>query len=145
MKKVIHFVSLMMFLMILFGCISNNSADEKFMDIDSDGIDQITISSQITEKKKDVVIESDKVEDFIKKLNSYSLKETTNEKKKGWEYLIKIEKSDGEITLISFMDNTVQVNEIIYEVKDYNMNDFSYLFDYFYPSFSPAISADDSN
>lgn len=30
------------------------------------------------------------------KLNSYSLKEITDEKDKGWQYLIKIEKKGGE-------------------------------------------------
>ena len=43
--------------------------------------------------------------------------------------LIKIEKKGGEITLISFMDNKVKVNDIVYEVRDYNIDDFSYLFE----------------
>ncbi len=31
--------------------------------------------------------------------------------------------------MISFMDNKVKVNDIVYEVRDYNTDDFSYLFD----------------
>ena len=53
----------------------------------------------------------------------------TDEKDKGWQYLIKIEKKGGEITLICFMDNKVKVNDIVYEVRDYNIDDFSYLFE----------------
>ena len=41
-------------------------------------------------------IEKEKYEDLISKLNSYSLKEITDEKYKGWQYLIKIEKKGGE-------------------------------------------------
>ena len=52
-----------------------------------------------------------------------------DEKYKGWQYLIKIEKKGGEITLICFMDNKVKVNDIVYEVRDYNIDDFSYLFE----------------
>ena len=74
-------------------------------------------------------IEKEKYEDLISKLNSYSLKEITDEKYKGWQYLIKIEKKGGEIILICFMDNKVKVNDIVYEVRDYNIDDFSYLFE----------------
>ena len=35
----------------------------------------------------------------------------------------------GEIILICFMDNKVKVNDIVYEVRDYNIDDFSYLFE----------------
>ena len=73
--------------------------------------------------------QKEKYEDLISKLNSYSLKEITDEKYKGWQYLIRIEKKGGEITLICFMDNKVKVNDIVYEVRDYNIDDFSYLFE----------------
>lgn len=56
-------------------------------------------------------------------------KDLGDEKYKGWQYLIKIEKKGGEITLICFMDNKVKVNDIVYEVRDYNIDDFSYLFE----------------
>ena len=111
---------------LLVGCISN---DLKSMNIKIDGIEQITVSTQTTGQKQDVIIEKEKYEDLISKLNSYSLKEITDEKYKGWQYLIKIEKKGGEITLICFMDNKVKVNDIVYEVRDYNIDDFSYLFE----------------
>ena len=76
-----------------------------------------------------VYVQSWESNGLISKLNSYSLKEITDEKDKGWQYLIKIEKKGGEITLISFMDNKVKVNDIVYEVRDYNIDDFSYLFE----------------
>ena len=47
----------------------------------------------------------------------------------GQKQLIKIEKKGGEITLISFMDNKVKVNDSVYKVSDYNIDDFSYLFE----------------
>ena len=99
------------------------------MNIKIDGIEQITVSTQTTGQKQDVIIEKEKYEDLISKLNSYSLKEITDEKYKGWQYLIKIEKKGGEIILICFMDNKVKVNDIVYEVRDYNIDDFSYLFE----------------
>lgn len=121
--------SALLAVVLLVGCISNNLGDEKSMNIKIDGIEQITVSTQTTGQKQDVIIEKEKFEDLISKLNSYSLKEITDEKEKGWQYLIKIEKKGGEITLISFMDNKVKVNDIVYEVRDYNIDDFSYLFE----------------
>lgn len=129
MKRVFHLIAVIIPLVLLVGCASNDSGDEKSMNINPEGIEQITVSSQTTGQKQDVVIENEKIEDLIKKLNSYSLKEITDEKDKGWQYLIKIEKKEGEITLISFMNNKVKVNDIVYEVRDYNIDDFSYLFE----------------
>ena len=50
------------------------------------------------------------------------------EKSDGWQYLFTIVYSDGELTSISFMENRVIWNDSIYEVKDYNTDDFLYLF-----------------
>ena len=80
---------------LLVGCISNDLGDEKSMNIKIDGIEQITVSTQTTGQKQDVIIEKEKYEDLISKLNSYSLREITDEKYKGWQYLIKIEKKGG--------------------------------------------------
>ena len=80
---------------LLVGCISKDLGDEKSMNIKIDGIEQITVSTQTTGQKQDVIIEKEKYEDLISKLNSYSLKEITDEKDKGWQYLIKIEKKGG--------------------------------------------------
>ena len=80
---------------LLVGCISNDLGDGKSMNIKIDGIEQITVSTQTTGQKQDVIIEKEKYEDLISKLNSYSLKEITDEKYKGWQYLIKIEKKGG--------------------------------------------------
>ena len=63
---------------------------------------------------------------MISKLNSYSLKEITDEKDKGWQYLIKIEKTGGEITLISFMDNKVDARTIASMLmSDVNLKSYS--------------------
>ena len=99
MKKIFHLIAVTISLVLLVGCISNNLGDEKSMNLKIDGIEQITVSTQTTGQKQ------------------------------GWQYLIKIEKKGVEITLISFMDNKVKVNDIVYEVRDYNIDDFSYLFE----------------
>ena len=72
--------SALLIVVLLVGCISNNLGDEKSMNIKIDGIEQITVSSQTTGQKQDVIIEKEKFEDLISKLNSYSLKEMTDEK-----------------------------------------------------------------
>ena len=72
--------SALLAVVLLVGCISNNLGDEKSMNLKIDGIEQITVSTQTTGQKQDVIIEKEKFEDLISKLNSYSLKEITDEK-----------------------------------------------------------------
>lgn len=130
MKKILHLIAVTISLILLVGCVANKSGDEKSMNINIDGIEQITVSTQTTRQKQDVILENEKIEGLISKLNSYSLKEITDERKdKGWQYLIKIEKTGGDNILISFMDNKVKVNDVVYEARDYNIDDFSYLFE----------------
>ena len=50
---------------LLVGCISNDLGDEKSMNIKIDGIEQITVSTQTTGQKQDVIIEKEKYEDLI--------------------------------------------------------------------------------
>lgn len=49
---------------LLVGCISNDLGDEKSMNIKIDGIEQITVSTQTTGQKQDVIIEKEKYEDL---------------------------------------------------------------------------------
>lgn len=44
---------------LLVGCISNDLGDEKSMNIKIDGIEQITVSTQTTGQKQDVIIEKE--------------------------------------------------------------------------------------
>ena len=53
---------------LLVGCISNDLGDEKSMNIKIDGIEQITVSTQTTGQKQDVIIEKEKYEDLISNL-----------------------------------------------------------------------------
>ena len=129
MKKIVYTVAMIVSLVLMVGCGSNNSRDGKSMNINIDGIEKITVSTQTTEQKQDVILRNEDYKGLISKLNSYSIKEISDEKDKGWQYSIKIEKKGGAITMISFMDNKVKVNDIVYEVRDYNTDDFSYLFD----------------
>ena len=128
MKKTFYLMTLIISLILLVSCASDNSGDEKSMNINQEEIKQITVSTQTTEQKQDVVIENEKIDELIKILNSYSISETTEEAKAGWQYLFNIEKKSGEIILISFMEKKVKVNDILYEVEGYNIDDFSYLF-----------------
>ncbi|MDD7347698.1 MAG: hypothetical protein PUG43_04135 [Clostridiales bacterium] len=81
MKKILHLIAVTISLILLVGCVANKSGDEKSMNINIDGIEQITVSTQTTGQKQDVILENKKIEGLISKLNSYSLKEITDEKK----------------------------------------------------------------
>ncbi len=134
MKNNIYSIVIVISLVFLVGCVSENAVsdnteDSTSMNISLAGIEKVTVSTQMTDPKQDIVIESEKVDDLLKKLNSYSLKQIVDDERKGWQYLIKIEKKEDEITLISFRgDNKVVVDDILYEVSDYNSDDFLYLF-----------------
>ncbi len=128
MKNTLYLIALVVSLLFLVSCDSDNSRDEKSMNINPKDVKQITVSTQTTEQKQDTLVENEKVDDLIKKLNSYSIRELKAEKEKGWQYLFKIEKKEDEVILISFMEDRVTIDETVYEVEDYNSNDFSYLF-----------------
>ena len=87
MKKIFHLIAVTISLVLLVGCISNNLGDEKSMNLKIDGIEQITVSTQTTGQKQDVIIEKEKFEDLISKLNSYSLKEITDDNIDDFSYL----------------------------------------------------------
>lgn len=128
MKNTLYLVALVVSLLLLASCDSDNSRDEKSMNINPNDVRQITVSTQTNEQKQDTIVENEKVDDLIKKLNSYSIRETKAEKEKGWQYFFKIERKENEVILISFMEERVTIDETVYEVENYNSNDFSYLF-----------------
>ncbi len=128
MKNTLYLVALVVSLLFLASCDSDNSRDEKSMNINPNDVRQITVSTQTNEQKQDTIVENEKVDDLIKKLNSYSIRETKAEKEKGWQYFFKIERKENEVILISFMEERVTIDETVYEVENYNSNDFSYLF-----------------
>jgi len=55
MKKIFHLIAVTISLVLLVGCISNNLGDEKSMNLKIDGIEQITVSTQTTGQKQDVI------------------------------------------------------------------------------------------
>lgn len=128
MKK--HYLILLTVIMtlLLISCASENTKNEIGENIELNKITKITVSTQMTESKQDVVLKEEKWKELVNKLNAFSLTETSQEKQKGWQYLFKIEQ-DGNITLISFSDNKVTVGETVYEVKNYDPNEFLYLFE----------------
>jgi len=117
------------FMTLLVGCASKNPKEEmEFMNINLDQVEKITVSTQMTPQKQDVVIKNKDYEKIVNKLNSYHLKQATDPLK-GWQYLFKIEQQDGVITLVSFMENRVTVDDTLYEVGGYDSDDFLYLFE----------------
>lgn len=124
-----RFFTLLICLVFLGGCFSKNSKEDDSLNINPELIEKITISTQMTDPKEDLVIKNENFENLINKLNSYSIKEIKDENEKGWQYLFKLEEKGGEIILISFMDDKVYVNEKTYQVDGYDEDDFLYLFD----------------
>ena len=98
------------------------------MNINLAQVEKITVSTQMTPQKQDIVIESKDYEELVNKLNAYPLKQITDPQK-GWQYLFEIEQKDGVVTLVSFMENRVTVDETVYEVEGYESDDFLYLFE----------------
>lgn len=117
-------------LAIFTGCVSKKTTEVQSMNLSSDGIERITVSTTNTPQKEDVILEDhEKIDQVIRKLNSYSLKKITDDNEKGWQYLFNIEKTGEDITLISFMDDKVYVDDSLYQVSDYKTDDFMYLFE----------------
>ncbi|MFN2938849.1 hypothetical protein ACKX2D_07335 [Lachnospiraceae bacterium YH-ros2226] len=129
MKRTISILAVAVAYLLLLGCTSNKTDVSSTMNIDPKGIEEITASSQMSNPKQDIVLKKDQVEELVKKLNSYSLKEIQDDDKKGWQYAFTIERKGDDKTQISFIDHTVQVDDKTYEVKDYKPEDFSYLFE----------------
>jgi hypothetical protein len=125
MKK--HIVALIVFILLLSGCLLKKD-EMTYMNINPDKVEQIRVSTQVTDVKQDIAVASKDLGDLVNKLNSYPLKKINAEKSKGWQYLFTIVYSDGGLTYISFMENLVIWDDSIYEVKDYNTDDFLYLF-----------------
>ncbi len=128
-KKFFCLNLLIVFISLLVGCTAKNPKDEMgFMNINLAQVEKITVSTQMTPQKQDIVIESKDYEELVNKLNAYPLKQITDPQK-GWQYLFEIEQKDGVVTLVSFMENRVTVDETVYEVEGYESDDFLYLFE----------------
>lgn len=123
MKRI--FIPVILITVILtIGC---NKKDKVYLNIDIEQVDEIAITTQMTDPVTEIDLDRDKWDDVIDKLNSYSLKEIKSEDKKGWEYLFNIKTKD-EVLQISLSEDRISVGEKEYECKDYNSEDFIYLF-----------------
>lgn len=112
-------------LILTTGCANK---EEVHLNIDVDQIDEISITTQMRDPVAEINLDKDKWEDVIDKLNSYSLKEIKSEDKKGWEYLFNI-KTKKELLQISLSEDRISVGDKEYKCKDYNSEDFIYLFE----------------
>lgn len=130
MKKYFLMTFLLVSVILSVGCVSDKTEEEATsMGIYLEQVEQITVSTQMTNPKQDIVLENKDWKDCVNKLNGYSLKQTTNEKKNGWQYLFQIEQRGGVVTVLSFMDDRVTVDGTVYEVEGYDSRDFLYLFE----------------
>lgn len=130
MKKYFGLVIVLVFTILLVSCASEKSENEGVsMDIDLEHVEKITVSTQMTDPKQEIALKKEEWEDLIDKLNALSLEQTTDEMKKGWQYMFKIDQKGDVTTLVSFMEDKVIIDETIYRVKDYNSDDFLYLFE----------------
>lgn len=125
MKKMYIFLILLMF---VFTSCSSNKKNEILKQLSIDNIKSITVSTQMTDKKQDIVLKKEQWEDLLSRLNNIYLNKTKMEKKNGWQYLFKIEKNDNTTVLISFMENNVTIGNTVYTTDNYNSDDFLYLF-----------------
>ncbi|EFE27704.1 hypothetical protein HMPREF0389_01623 [Filifactor alocis ATCC 35896] len=130
MKKYFLMTFLLVFVILSVGCVSDKTEEEATsMGIYLEQVEKITVSTQMTNPKQDIVLENKDREDCVNKLNEYSLKQTNDEQKNGWQYLFKIEQEGGVVNLVSFMDDRVTVDGTVYEVEGYDSRDFLYLFE----------------
>ena len=129
MKKYFLMTFLLVSVILSVGCVSDKTEEEATsMGIHLEQVEKITVSTQMTNPKQDIVLENKDREDCVNKLNEYSLKQTNDEQKKGRQYLFKIEQEGGVVNLVSFMDDRVTVDGTVYEVEGYDSRDFLYLF-----------------
>ena len=130
MKKYFLMTFLLVSVILSVGCVSDKTEEEATsMGIHLEQVEKITVSTQMTNPKQDIVLENKDLKDCVNKLNEYSLKQTNDEQKKGWQYLFKIEREGGVVTVLSFMDDRVTVDGTVYEVEGYDSRDFLYLFE----------------
>lgn len=122
--KRIFLAAILIALILTIGCANK---DETHLNIDVNQVDEISITTQMTNPVAEINLDKDKWEEVIDKLNSYSLKEIKTEDKKGWEYLFNIKTKD-ELLQISLLEDRMCVGDKEYKCKDYNSEDFIYLF-----------------
>ena len=117
---------------ILLSCSRKNEDSKTKLKIDFDTISKITVTTQMTEDKPHKIEVSDSEwKGIFDKLNSFNLlKKKDQERKKGWEYFFLIEYKDTKKTpmQISISDNKIIVDNTVYEISNYNNQDFLYLF-----------------
>lgn len=123
--KRLFLAAILIALILATGCANK---DEVHLNIDVNQVDEVSITTQMTNPVEEINLDKDKWEDVIDKLNSYSLKEIKSEDKKGWDYLFNI-KSKDELLQISLSEDRISVGEKEYKCKDYNSEDFIYLFE----------------
>lgn len=116
-------------LMVIASCSRSHEENEILKAIAVEDIVEITASTQITDQKQDTVLEREEWEDFLDKLNSLSLRRTTQEMGNGWQYLFRIEQKEDVVTLIIFSEDKVKIGETVYQADGYREDDFLYLFE----------------
>lgn len=108
---------------------------------DADKVVSIEVSTQMTDTKKDVVLDASQFKEVLDKIGSYEIMRTDEEMGNGWQYFFKIVSPgrESEERWILFMDDMVDivftddngeaVLHLTYKVDGYRPEDFMYLFE----------------
>lgn len=129
-RKLLVLFMVFVMLLISVACTKNNTKNKIGKEIELDNIAKITVSTQMTDPIKDVVLEEKEWDEVLKKLNTLSLSKVEEEKVKGWQYLFSFEQKVGDNIFIYFVDkNKIYIGNGVYEVSGYEPNDFLYLFE----------------
>lgn len=129
MKKLKYIIITICTLLLLTAC-QQSKKDQKLADIldfQEDKIKNIIVETTMTKNKSDLVLEKKDYKKFLDKISAYNIVEIENDKKKGWQYAIKIE-ADEDVHF-SIMDNKIYVDDKMYISNNLDKNDLLYLFE----------------
>ena len=129
MKKIKYIIIAICTFLLLTAC-QQSKKDQKLsdvLDLNEDKIKNIIVETTMTKNKSDLVLEKKDYKKFLDKISSYNIVEKENDKKKGWQYAIKIE-ADEDVQF-SIMDNTIYLGDKMYISDNLDKNDLLYLFE----------------
>lgn len=129
MKKLKYIIIAICTLLLLTAC-QLSKKDQKLgdiLDLKEDKIKNIIVETTMTKNKTDLVLEKKDYKKFLDRISSYNIVEKENDKKKGWQYFIKIE-ADKDVQF-SIMDNRIYIDDKMYISENLDKNDLLYLFE----------------
>ncbi len=121
---------LLMFVLafLLTSCQDNNPNSDVLKNIDLNKISKITVSTTMTNPKKDRTLKKAEYEKVLNTLNRISMTKVENDYAKGWQYYFVIQE-DWKKTMISFNGDNAYIGDCKFKISGYNPFDFLYLFE----------------